>query len=56
MAKYMWKGNEQFADLFNAVVYKGPQISPDSLSDTDTDLSALIADKELLETIKKVRM
>lgn len=55
LAKYMWKGNEQFADLFNAVVYKGPQISPDSLSDTDTDLSALIADKELLETIKKVR-
>lgn len=55
LAKNFWKSNERFADLFNAVVYRRRQIDPSSLREMDTDISALIADKDLLETIRRVR-
>ena len=55
LAKYLWKGNEQFASLFNAMVYKRQQLDPSSLQEMDTDLSTLIADKDLLETVRRVR-
>ena len=55
LAKEMWSGNDQFADLFNALVYHRQQLNPDELSDTNTDLSTLIADKEFAETIRKYR-
>lgn len=55
LAKNFWRSNERFADLFNAIVYGYPQIEPSSLREMDTDISALIADRDLLETIRKVR-
>lgn len=55
LAKNFWKSNERFADLFNAIVYRRLQIDPSSLKEMDTDISALIADKDLLETIRRVR-
>lgn len=51
LAKNFWKSNERFADLFNAIVYRRQQVDPSSLLEMDTDISALIADKDLLETI-----
>lgn len=36
--KNYWNNNEQFADLFNAVLFGGEQvISPDELEDADTE-------------------
>ena len=55
LIKELWKGNDQFADFFNALVYHCQQIRPDELSDTNTDLSTLIAEPEFAKTIRRYR-
>ena len=55
LVKELWRGNHQFADLFNSLVYRKQKISPESLREMDTDLSTMIAEKELVKTIKSVR-
>lgn len=36
--KNYWRNNEQFADLFNAVLFQGEQIiKPEELEDADTE-------------------
>lgn len=55
LAKDFWRRNSRFADLFNALIYKKPQIDPATLREMDTDLSSLITDKDILGTIKRVR-
>ena len=55
LAKAMWRGNAQFADLFNALVYHRRRIDPNKLREGDTDLSTLTVDKELRETISSHR-
>ena len=55
LAKEFWRSNERFADLFNAMIYKRRQVEPSSLQEMDTDISALIADKDLMQIIRRVR-
>lgn len=55
LTKNFWRSNERFADLFNALIYKHQQVVPASLTEMDTDISALITDKDLFETIRRVR-
>ena len=41
--KLYWSGNEQFADLFNAVLFDGRQvILPEELEDVDTEESTIL--------------
>ncbi len=45
--KNYWNNNEQFADLFNAVLFGGEQvISPDELEDADTEESSILEHRE----------
>ena len=40
--KNYWNNNEQFADLFNAVLFEGRRmIKPEELEDVDTESSLL---------------
>ena len=55
LTKNFWRSNERFADFFNALIYKHQQVVPASLTEMDTDISALITDKDLFETIRRVR-
>ncbi|MCD8323358.1 MAG: hypothetical protein LUC32_00120 [Clostridiales bacterium] len=42
VVKNYWSGNEEFADLFNAVLFQGkPVIHPAELTSTDTDSSTV---------------
>lgn len=54
--KNYWNNNEQFADLFNAVLFGGEQvISPDDLEDADTEESSIFEHREYAESIKASR-
>ena len=54
--KNYWNNNEQFADLFNAVLFGGEQvISPDELEDADTEESSILEHREYAESIKASR-
>jgi hypothetical protein len=51
-----WKNNEQFADLFNAVLYDGRQvINSEDLEDVDTDESSVFEHRDYAESVKASR-
>ncbi len=54
--KSYWNNNEQFADLFNAVLFKGEQvIKAEELEDVDTEESMVLEHKDYAESIKASR-
>ena len=54
--KNYWSGNEQFADLFNAVLFEGKQaIRPEELEDVDTEESSVLEHKDYAESIRASR-
>lgn len=54
--KNYWNDNEQFADLFNAVLFEGKQvIKPEELEDVDTEASSVLEHREYAESIKASR-
>lgn len=54
--KNYWSNNEQFADLFNAVLFQGKQIiKPDELEEMDTEESIILEHKEYSESIQASR-
>ena len=54
--KNYWSGNEQFADLFNAVLFEGKQaIRPEALEDVDTEESSVLEHKDYAESIRASR-
>lgn len=54
--KNYWSGNEQFADLFNAVRFEGKQvIRPEELEDVDTEESSVLEHKDYAESIRASR-
>jgi hypothetical protein len=54
--KNYWRNNEQFADLFNAVLFEGEQvIKPEELEDMDTEESSVLEHKEYAESLKASR-
>ena len=54
--KNYWANNEQFADLFNAVLFKGKQmIKPEELEDVDTEESSILEHKEYAESLSASR-
>ena len=54
--KNYWSNNEQFADLFNAVLFDGKQIiKPDELEEMDTEESTILEHKEYSESIQASR-
>ena len=54
--KNYWNDNEQFADLFNAVLFQGKQIiRPEELEDVDTEESTILEHKDYAESIKASR-
>ena len=45
--KNYWSDNEQFADLFNAVLFEGKQvIKPEELEDVDTEECSVLEHRE----------
>ena len=54
--KSYWNDKEQFADLFNAVLFKGkPLIQPEELEDIDTEESSVLEHRNYAESIKASR-
>ena len=54
--KNYWNGNEEFADLFNAVLFGGSQvIKPYELENEDTEASVLLEHRDHTQSIKAVR-
>ena len=54
--KNYWSDNEQFADIFNAVLFKGKQIiKAEELEDVDTEESSLLEHRDYVESIKASR-
>lgn len=54
--KNYWSDNEQFADLFNAVLFEGRQvIKPEELEDMDTEESSVLEHRSYAESIKASR-
>lgn len=54
--KNYWNGNEQFADIFNAVLFEGKQvIRPEELVDVDTEESSVMEHRNYAESIKASR-
>ena len=54
--KNYWRNNEQFADLFNAVLFDGePVIKPEELEDADTDESSILEHRGYAESIQASR-
>lgn len=54
--KDYWRDNEQFADLFNTVLFDGePVIHPDELEEEDTDESIVTKHKEYARTVEAFR-
>lgn len=54
--KNYWNDKEQFADLFNAVLFEGRQlIKAEELEDVDTEESSILENKEYAESIKASR-
>lgn len=56
MLKNYWSDNEQFADLFNAVLFDGETIiKADELEDLDTEESTVLENREYAESIQSSR-
>lgn len=54
--KNYWNNNEQFADLFNAVLFGGEQvIEPEELEEMDTEESNVLEHKNYVESIRMSR-
>ncbi len=54
--KSYWRDNEQFADIFNAVLFEGKQvIKPEELEDLDTEESSVMEHRNYAESIKASR-
>lgn len=54
--KNYWSDNEQFADLFNAVLFEGKQvIRPEELEDVDTEESVVLEHRGYAESIRASR-
>lgn len=54
--KNYWSDNEQFADLFNAVLFEGRQvIKPEELEDMNTEESSVLEHRSYAESIKASR-
>ncbi len=54
--KNYWRDNNQFADLFNAVLFEGKQIIfPNELEDIDTEESSVMEHRSYAESIKASR-
>lgn len=54
--KNYWNNNEQFADLFNAVLFEGKQIiKPEELEGVDSEASTVLEHREHAESIKANR-
>lgn len=54
--KNYWNDNEQFADLFNAVLFEGRQvIKPDELENEDTEESSVLEHRDYAESIRASR-
>lgn len=57
--KNYWSDNEQFADLFNAVLFEGRQVikpeEPEELEDMDTEESSVLEHRSYAESIKASR-
>ena len=54
--KNYWSGNEQFADIFNAVLFAGKQIiRPEELEDVDTEESSILEHRDYAESIRASR-
>ena len=54
--KNYWRDKEQFADLFNAVLFNGKQIiKPEELEDLDTEESSVLEHREYAESIQASR-
>lgn len=54
--KNYWNDNEQFADLFNAVLFAGRQvIQPEELADMDTEESNILEHRNYAESMKAAR-
>lgn len=54
--KNYWRKNEQFADLFNAVLFHGETLlKPEELADIDTEESSVLEHKEYAESLKASR-
>jgi hypothetical protein len=54
--KNYWSDNEQFADLFNAVLFDGRQvINPYELEDVDTEESTILEHRDYAESIQASR-
>ena len=51
-----WRNNEQFADIFNAVLFNGNKvIKPEELEDMDTEESLVLEHKEYIQSIVAAR-
>ncbi|HBD65817.1 MAG TPA: hypothetical protein DC028_02155 [Eubacterium sp.] len=56
IVKEFWRDNDRFADLFNAVLFKGKcVVKADELQEMDTDVSGTIKVKDYKETLKRAR-
>jgi len=54
--KNYWSGNEEFADLFNAVLFGGSQIiRADELENEDTEDSVVLEQRKQAEGVKAAR-
>jgi hypothetical protein len=54
--KNYWSNNEQFADLFNAVLFQGREvIKPEELEDVDTEESSILEHRDYAESIGAAR-
>lgn len=54
--KTLWRNNERFADLFNAVAFNGSHvINPDELTEMDTDVSGIIQFNDYNESLVRTR-
>ena len=53
--KEFWRDNERFADLFNGALFGGrPVIRPETLEESDTDLSAVLKLNGHGETLQRI--
>ena len=56
VVKNYWRNNEQFADIFNAVLFNGNKvIKPEELEDMDTEESLELEHKEYIQSIVSAR-
>lgn len=54
--KNYWRNNEQFADLFNVILFNGKQITkPEELEDMDTEESSILEHREYAESLQVSR-